>query len=164
METASFEPSHTNSTGMKTTTGMSEKRPYHTLDSGVQGITNRNLWILIIVPILMRDLLLRYEPFMSKTYSLYVKGMPVAGSWGDHLTLDAIANVYNTRLWCIESAVNYECTRIGPVQDIPSTQDIYVGHIGEWHYMSVTPNKVDWLSKVYLLQFDLETGFSEMHA
>ena len=51
---------------------------------------------------------------MSKPYCLYVKHMAAsdgaACSWGDHLTLDAIANVYDVRVWCIESSVDNECT------------------------------------------------------
>ena len=57
---------------------------------------------------------------MSKEYNLYLKHMSATGgggvcSWGDHLTLDAIANMYNIRVWCIESALSHECTRIGPL-------------------------------------------------
>lgn len=104
------------------------------------------------------DLLLRYEPFMSRKYNLYLKQMASTDggtcSWGDHLTLDAIANVYNMRVWCIESSVQYECTRISPENESFSTNDIYVGHIEEWHYVSVTSHQVHiyCLSKLIIWQ------------
>ena len=156
MEIASLEPSPTSSMETRVFMQMSETQLYHTLSSVVRGITNPDLCIPWVVPILIRYLVLRYEPFMSKKYNLYLKHMSATGgggvcSWGDHLTLDAIANMYNIRVWCIESPLSHECTRIGPLRELSSTQDIYVGHIGEWHYVSVAPSKVYWLSRVFLL-------------
>ena len=90
-----------------------------------------------------RNVLFRYEPFMALPYMSYVRQMSrTDGAWGDHLTLDALSNIYNVRVWVIESAHNYECSLVAPTHEGPATRDIYLGHIGDWHYVSVTSSLV----------------------
>lgn len=83
---------------------------------------------------------------MSMPYDTYVQSMAkttgCANSWGDHLTLDSAANFYNVRVWCIESSAQYECSLVAPEQEVHSTLDIYIGHLREWHYVSVTSLQV----------------------
>ena len=78
---------------------------------------------------------------MTVPYSNYVEEM-AATAWGDHLTLDSIANVYNVRIWCIESASQYECAMVAPQRELPTTGDICLGHLAEKHYISVVPTQV----------------------
>ena len=61
-------------------------------------------------------------------------------SWGDHLTLDALSNVYRLRVWVIESGAGHECSLVAPQQR--ASRDIYLGHIGDRHYVSVTSSLV----------------------
>ena len=149
MKIASLEPSPNNSIETRVIIHMSETQLYRTLSSVVRGTgyhKSRPLCVGCTNTVLIGYLLLRYEEFTSKKYNLYPKHISANGggvcSWGGHLTLDAIANMYNVRVWCMESALSRECTRIGPIREVSSKQDIYMGHTGEWHYGSVAPSKV----------------------
>ena len=77
---------------------------------------------------------------MTTGYHNYVEDMSTLGNWGDHLTLDAHANVNSTRIWIVESSPHYDCSQVSPIDEKPSTSDIYSGHIGESHYVSVSSN------------------------
>ena len=50
-------------------------------------------------------------------FERYVSSMSRSGTWGDHLTLDAIANEHNVRLWIVESAADYECSVVEPLTE-----------------------------------------------
>ena len=55
-------------------------------------------------------------------------------TWGDHLTLDAIANVFNVT---IQVAAAFEDPAIITVEPVkPSTTVIFVGLYPESHYVS----------------------------
>lgn len=75
------------------------------------------------------------------SYNKYMQEM-TTNAWGDHLTLDVIANIFNVRIWCIKSAHHFECSLVAPQQILSTTGDIYVGHLGERNYVSVVPNQV----------------------
>lgn len=47
----------------------------------------------------------RYEGFVEGTYEEYVDKMSKTGTWGDHLTLQVFANIYNVK---IELYTDYE--------------------------------------------------------
>lgn len=79
---------------------------------------------------------------MSMPYDWYIERMAKTGSWGDHLTLDSIANVFDVRVWCIESSPNIECCLVAPEQDRDTTANVYIGHVGQHHFISVTPSTV----------------------
>lgn len=63
--------------------------------------------------------------------------MSRAGAWGDHIILQAIAETMNLRIHVIESSQNFaELTLVQTLNMSETT--IYIGHIGELHYVSIT--------------------------
>ena len=80
--------------------------------------------------------------------------MVLSSHGGDHLTLDALFNVYGLRVWVTESAAGHECSLVAPRQG--ALRDIYLGHIGDWHYVSVTSSLVLLGSHIdYILHLDV---------
>ena len=72
-------------------------------------------------------------------WSEYINYMSRAGAWGDHIILQAIAENMNLRIHVIESSQNFdELTLVQTLNLSETTRSIYIGHIGELHYVSTT--------------------------
>ena len=54
----------------------------------------------------------RYESFMTMIFERYVSSMSRSGTWGDHLTLDAIANEH-----IIDSILGQPSTNAGDLEE-----------------------------------------------
>jgi hypothetical protein len=62
------------------------------------------------------------------------------GSWADHIIIQAVANANNLRIHITESAQNFtETTVVTSIYAQGNVRDIYIGHLGELHYVSTTP-------------------------
>ena len=76
----------------------------------------------------------RYDGLLIPTPESYLNKMAQQTTWGDHLTLDAIANVFNVT---IQVAAAFEDPAIITVEPVkPSTTVIFVGLYPESHYVS----------------------------
>ena len=69
--------------------------------------------------------------------------MSKLGSWCDHITIQAVADVFNCTIDITESAFGFdETTLITPraVQTVqPQNKLIHIGHLDEMHYVSTIP-------------------------
>ena len=70
------------------------------------------------------------------------------GTWGDHVVLFAAANHFQTPIRII-SSLNYE-TVVHPDHAVANTSPLVLGHIHEFHYVSLHPsqgkvlNSLEW--------------------
>ena len=80
------------------------------------------------------------SPVVDNTlWSEYINYMSRAGAWGDHIILQAIAENMNLRIHVIESSQNFdELTLVQTLNLSETTRSLYIGHIGELHYVSTT--------------------------
>ena len=75
----------------------------------------------------------------------YLQSMSRLGTWADHIIIQAVANANNLRINITESEPNFsESTTISSIYAESEThrrnlRDIYVGHLEELHYVSITP-------------------------
>lgn len=79
----------------------------------------------------------------DKTWDEYCEEVGKNGSWGDQMSLIAVANVYNLRIIVISSVKgdNY-VTEVYPDPPLPNREpprQITIAHIAELHYCSVVP-------------------------
>jgi len=73
------------------------------------------------------------------TWEDYCDYMASPGMWGDHLTLTAISELYNTRIFILSSVEGADpCTTIVPSK-WSEGKTIYLSHLHELHYGSLTP-------------------------
>ena len=70
----------------------------------------------------------------------YISNMSREGTWGDHIIMQAIADAFNLRINVVESSENFaEVTLAEPVNVSLYSRSVYIGHIGEMHYVSTIP-------------------------
>ena len=73
----------------------------------------------------------------NTSWSEFINYMSMDGTWGDHIILQAIAETVNLRIHVIESSQNFaELTLVQTLNLSETTRSIYIGHIGELHYVS----------------------------
>ena len=79
----------------------------------------------------------------DETWDEFCDKVSTNGVWGDHLTLIAVANVYNLRIVVISSVKgdNYmtEVYPDPPLQGREPPRSITISHFAEFHYNSVVP-------------------------
>ena len=64
------------------------------------------------------------------------------GTWGDHVILYATANCYKTRIRVISSQSNDHELTITPDSHVMiSTNPLVLGHVYEFHYVSLQPKQ-----------------------
>ena len=67
----------------------------------------------------------------------YITNMSVQGTWADHIIIQAVADTMNLKIHIIESDENFtDTTIVEPANAIHNTISIFIGHIGEMHYVS----------------------------
>ena len=70
----------------------------------------------------------------------YITRMSRDGTWGDHIIMQSIAEAMNLSINVVESSSNFtELTVVEPVNRSPESRTVYIGHIGEMHYVSTKP-------------------------
>ena len=77
------------------------------------------------------------ESNIENSWVQYLANMSTPGTWSDHLVIQAVADKLNLRIYIIESDENFAAFNVveavnGPQQ--PSV--VYIGRIGEYHYVS----------------------------
>jgi len=65
--------------------------------------------------------------------------MSLQGIWADHIVIQSVADAMNLKIYIIESDGNFrDTTIVEPANTIDSTISIFIGHIGEMHYVSTS--------------------------
>lgn len=63
--------------------------------------------------------------------------MSLQGTWANHIIIQAVADAMNLKIHIIESDSNYrEITLVQPANATSDITSIYIGHMGQMHYVS----------------------------
>ncbi|XP_062578053.1 uncharacterized protein LOC134239939 [Saccostrea cucullata] len=91
----------------------------------------------------------------GETWEEYLSRMERPGQWGDHITLQTLADVFTLKI--IVFNVYQDDIRRTEVEaesneDIKTRLTIYLGHLGEFHYLSLRPKhwQIHWPYKAVL--------------
>ena len=68
--------------------------------------------------------------------------MKADGTWGDHVILHGAANCFNTCIHVISSHPEHSDVIINPQCEDVDRDRLVLGHLGELHYVSLTPRKL----------------------
>lgn len=80
-----------------------------------------------------------FADFVNEPWKLYLQRMVNAGEWGDHVILQAASIIYGIRITVLTTN-SVEPTIVSPVvEGNNNLPNIYLGHISEFHYVSLTP-------------------------
>lgn len=79
-----------------------------------------------------------YQPYVPTEYNEYVTGMAKSGTWGDHVTLKAAADVYGVRISIITSYKENAVLDIQP-DKATSQRVLWLSFWAEVHYNSLVP-------------------------
>lgn len=71
----------------------------------------------------------------------YLSCISIQGTWADNIVIQAVADSLNLRIYSVESSANFsDLTLAESVNtEVGNIRSIYVGHIGELHYVSTLP-------------------------
>ena len=95
---------------------------------------------------LVREIIAQYIASHAAHYSQFIVGMSVEeyvrqvsmdGVWGDHIDIHAFANALNVKVVVVESSEQNEVTIVSPDCPNEDTGLIVIGHIGQFHFVSV---------------------------
>ncbi|CAB4033062.1 Hypothetical predicted protein [Paramuricea clavata] len=64
--------------------------------------------------------------------------MSVQGTWCDDMIIQAVADQYHLKIFIIETEEGFDPFTIIQAVSSPAMTDIYLGHLGEYHYVSTT--------------------------
>jgi len=82
----------------------------------------------------------RYEGFaVAESFALYLQRMAEPRTWGDNLSLQAIADAYNVRVNLVTTYHSDSYVCLDPIGGQPSRQ-IWLGFYAELHYTSLAPS------------------------
>ena len=71
------------------------------------------------------------------SWSRYLINMSLQGTWANHIIIQAVADAMNLKIHIIESDSNYrEITLVQPANATSDIRSIYIGHMGQMHYVS----------------------------
>ena len=80
------------------------------------------------------------ESVLDMTWSEYISSMSMQGTWADHIIIQAIADTLNLKIHIVESSENFaDITLVEPPNASHNSRSIFIGHIGELHYISTVP-------------------------
>tara|TARA_Y100001938_G_C8021494_1_gene395587 strand:- start:343 stop:747 length:405 start_codon:yes stop_codon:yes gene_type:complete len=99
---------------------------------GISGVAVRNSAVTYIKN--NKD---RYDGLLLPTPDAYLFKMSQNTTWGDHITLDAIANAHETNIFVAAAFQVETIIEVKPVSETVNT--IYVGAYPENHYVSTAP-------------------------
>ena len=95
---------------------------------------------------LMREIAAQYIKGHAHHYQDFLPNMSVddylnqisqPGVWGDHIDIHAIANALNVEIVIFESSIDHQVTLVSPDNPNEETQQLIIGHLGQYHYVSV---------------------------
>ena len=89
----------------------------------------------------MRDNLERFiESNIECSWLQYLNNMSMQGTWADNLIMQAVADQLKLRIVIVESNENFrDVNYVQAVSLIPRLTDVFLGHLGEYHYVSTVP-------------------------
>ena len=73
--------------------------------------------------------------FLEGEWNVWLKQMSREGTWGDHISLIGVANAYGIEVKVINNTGNVH--KIEPCSPSVPHREITLGHIGEFHYVSL---------------------------
>ena len=77
------------------------------------------------------------ESNVEASWLRYLTYMSRQGTWADHIIIQAIADAMSLKIHIIESDENFrEMTLVEQTNMIENPRSIYIGHIGQMHYVS----------------------------
>ena len=78
------------------------------------------------------------ESVLNRLWSQYLPRKFRQGTWPDHMVIQAVADSFHLRINIVESNEQFlEVTVIQPIDaTIQNVRSMYLGHIGEVHYVS----------------------------
>ena len=80
------------------------------------------------------------ESYVGSSWLQYLSSMSMTQTWADNIIIQAVADSMNLNIHIIESSENFaEITVIRGANSLSHERSIYVGHIGELHYVSTLP-------------------------
>ncbi|XP_045826029.1 OVARIAN TUMOR DOMAIN-containing deubiquitinating enzyme 9-like isoform X11 [Trifolium pratense] len=79
-----------------------------------------------------------YEGYVPMKFSEYLENMSRSGEWGDHVTLQAAADLYGVRIFLMTSFKDTCCIEILPSFEKPKGV-IFISFWAEVHYNSIYP-------------------------
>lgn len=79
-----------------------------------------------------------YEGYVPMEYDAYLEKMSKSGEWGDHVTLQAAADIYGVRIFVMTSFKDTCCIEILPNFQKPK-RVIFLSFWAEVHYNSIYP-------------------------
>ncbi|XP_045825995.1 OVARIAN TUMOR DOMAIN-containing deubiquitinating enzyme 12-like isoform X7 [Trifolium pratense] len=82
-----------------------------------------------------------YEGYVPMKFSEYLENMSRSGEWGDHVTLQAAADLYGVRIFLMTSFKDTCCIEILPSFEKPKGV-IFISFWAEVHYNSIYPQGV----------------------
>lgn len=79
------------------------------------------------------------ESNLDGSWLSYLSGISMQGTWAD--VIQAVADSLSLRIYIVESSANFsDLTLVESVNtEVGNIRSIYVGHIGELHYVSTLP-------------------------
>ena len=77
------------------------------------------------------------ESNLETSWLEYLKNMTMQGTWADDIIIQAVADAMNLMIHIVESNENFiEITVVEAANVIQNPRSIFIGHIGEMHYIS----------------------------
>ena len=77
------------------------------------------------------------ESIVGTSWSQYLTEMSLQGTWANHIVILVVAEAMNLKIHIIESDSNFrEVTLVEPANTAANIRSIYIGHIGQMHYVS----------------------------
>ncbi|KAK9789593.1 hypothetical protein WJX73_005231 [Symbiochloris irregularis] len=81
-----------------------------------------------------------YVEYVPEDYGAYCRNMERDGTWGDHVTLQAVADLYKLKIYVLTSFPGSDFIEIAPSDDqVSSARMLYVSFWAEVHYNSLYP-------------------------
>ncbi|CAC5386235.1 unnamed protein product [Mytilus coruscus] len=77
----------------------------------------------------------------------YLERMERDGEWGDNTVLVAAACLFCIQILILSSLPNSQPIRIIP-RDVALEQTLYLGHIAEFHYLSLVPDQAQYIGEL----------------
>lgn len=103
-----------------------------------------------------------FKDFLSskETWESYLNRMERNSTWGDHLTLQALSEVTRNTIVVLNlSQEDIRRTEIVPSDPDQSHASFFLGHIGEYHYLSLRPKNWEriWPERAHLYKEKLSS-------
>ncbi|KAL3161663.1 hypothetical protein ABBQ38_15492 [Trebouxia sp. C0009 RCD-2024] len=96
-------------------------------------------WIRAAAIAQLRSFAHLYQDYIPENYQDYCQRMQQFGTWGDHVTLQAVADAFGVRIAIMTSYQDACVVEIQPQGQVKSQRILYLSFWAEVHYNSVYP-------------------------